>query len=89
MQNSIVFVITKGEDDKVIYIDELPKYWLNSVSEGVRVMKAIKGRYVQDNYLGQQAAEVLAIDYDENLLLGIEFSGRMDCKVKVVMKNVR
>ena len=52
-------------------------------------MTAIKGRYVQDNYLGQQAAEVLAIDYDENLLLGIEFSGRMDCKVKVVMKNVK
>lgn len=52
-------------------------------------MKAIKGRYVPDNYLGLQVAELLAIDYDENQLLDTEFSKRMEYKIKEVVKNVK
>lgn len=62
---------------------------MNLVWEGVCVMKAIKGRYVPDNYLGLQVAELLAIDYDENQLLDTEFSKRMEYKIKEVVKNVK
>jgi len=39
-------------------------------------MGVIKRGYLQDDYLGQKTAETLAIDYDENQLLGKEFSDR-------------
>ena len=39
-------------------------------------MEAIKNECLQENYIGQKTAEVLAIDYDENQLLVDEFFDR-------------
>lgn len=39
-------------------------------------METIKDEYLQDAYIGQKTAEILAIDYDENQLLAVEFSNR-------------
>ncbi|WP_182186682.1 hypothetical protein [Pectinatus frisingensis] len=40
-------------------------------------MKSIKKEdKLQDDYIGQEIAEVLAIDYDENQLLTAEFSNK-------------
>ena len=44
--------------------------------KGAGIMEAIKNECLQENYIGQKTAEVLAIDYDENQLLVAEVSDK-------------
>ena len=44
---------------------------------------------LQDDYIGQKAAEVLAIDYDENQLLAAAFSSLIRKQRRVALSDVK
>jgi hypothetical protein len=52
-------------------------------------MKVTKNKCLQESYIGQEIAEVLAIDYDENQLLAKEFSDKERHQRKETLPDVK
>ena len=48
-----------------------------------------KENKLQDNYIGQKAADILAIDYDENQLLTAEFSDKTGQQKREAWSDVK
>lgn len=52
-------------------------------------MEGIKNECLQELYIGQKTAEFLAIDYDENQLLGAEFSNKERHQRREALSDVK
>ncbi|MGE1063580.1 hypothetical protein NXG27_13295 [Megasphaera paucivorans] len=52
-------------------------------------MESRKSEYLQEFYIGQKTAEILAIDYDENQLLVAELSSKKCHQRKETMPDVK
>lgn len=60
------------------------------MSEEVNNMKSMKKEdKLQDYYIGQKAAEALAIDYDENQLLAAAFSSSIRKQRREALSDVK
>lgn len=52
-------------------------------------MRVIKNERLQESYIGQKVAEVLAIDYDENQLLVAELSNKIGYQRRETLPDVK